>query len=140
MWQASSSGHRHRRLEALERVLERDPHLDLDVRPALAALRAAAAAAAAASAAEEPAEDVAEVEVAEVDVGRPRPAVGRAEGVVLLALLGIGEDVVGLLDLLEPLLGLGIARVVVRVVLAGELPVGLLQVVGGGVLGDARVS
>src|SRR3989449_320716 len=57
--------------------------------------------------------------------------------VVALALLGIGEDLVRLVDLLEALLG---ARVLVdvRVVLARELPVGLLDVVGRGVLRNAK--
>src|SRR5262249_1515989 len=55
---------RHRRLQALERVLERDTNLDLDVRAALPALRLLAASAAAP---EETAEDVAEIEVAEIE-------------------------------------------------------------------------
>src|SRR5205807_1627212 len=61
----------------------------------------------AASAAEEPAEDVAEVAevevAAEVEVGaaEARAAV-RAEPVVLLALLGVGEEVVGRLYLDDP--------------------------------------
>ena len=54
----------------------------------------------------------------------------RPERVVALALLGVGQDGVGLVDLLEALRG---ALVDVRVVLAGELPVGRLDglVVGG---------
>ncbi len=49
--------------------------------------------------------------------------------VVHLALLRVGEHLVGLGDLLEPLLGLRV-RVDVRVQLAGEPPVGLLDLVG----------
>src|SRR5262249_22055717 len=90
---------RHRRLEALERVLERDAHVHLDVRPALAALRPLLLAAAA----EESAEDVAQVEVTEVEVRRPVPgaAVLLAEAVVLLALVRVRQHVVGVLHLLE---------------------------------------
>src|SRR5439155_1160289 len=97
--------------------------------------------AATATAAEQAAEDVAEVEVAEVERRRPgsrTAAVARAEGVVLLALLGVREHVVGVLDLLEALLRLGVARVLVRVVLLDELAVGLLQVGSRRVLGDAE--
>src|SRR5699024_7928858 len=61
-----------------------------------------------------------------------------ADGVVLLALLGVVEHRVGLADLLEPLLGLGIVGVMVGVVLAGLLAVGLLDLLGVGVLGDAE--
>ena len=56
--------HRHGRLRAVQRVLERDAHLDLDVVAALAALRLLLRAA---PAVEEAAEDVAEVEIAEVE-------------------------------------------------------------------------
>ena len=67
---------------------------------------------------------------------RPRPpaparAYGlpvRAELVVELALLGVGQDRVGLVDVLEPLLGGLVARVPVRMVLARELAEGLLDV------------
>ena len=60
-----------------------------------------------------------------------------AAEVVLLALLGIGEHVVGVGDGLEPLGRLG-ARVHVGVELAREAPVGLLDLVGGGVARDAE--
>ena len=53
-----------------------------------------------------------------------------AELVVRLALLGVGQRVVGRRDLLEPLLGLRVARVRVGVVLPGELAVRLLDLVG----------
>ena len=93
-----------------------------------------------AAAAEHPAEDVAdvaEVEVAEVDVraaGRAGPPVLRAEAVVLLALLRIGEHVVRALHLLEALLRLLVARVRVRMMLAREPAVRLLDLVVGGAL------
>src|ERR671931_61973 len=134
---------RNLRLDAPERVLEREADLHLDVAPALAArLRAAGAA----PTAEEPAEEVAEiaevvdVEVAEVDVRalEAAAAVRGAEPVVLLPLLGIREQVVRTLHLLEPLLRAGIPRVPVRVVLARELAVGLLDLVGRGAFGDAE--
>jgi hypothetical protein len=48
------------------------------------------------------------------------------------------EDVVGLLDLLEALLGGLIARIDVRVELPGEAAVGLLDVGVRGSLGDAQ--
>ena len=59
-------------------------------------------------------------------------AAERAEAahvVVLLALLGVAEDLVRLGDLLEALGGLGVALVLVRVVLLGELAVLLLDLV-----------
>src|SRR5207247_7877468 len=104
------------RLDALERVLEGEIDLHLDVAAALGAGSSAARPAAAAAAAEDAAEEIAEVadvEVAEVDVAALEAAapVRRAEGVVLLALLRIGEQVVGALDFLESLLGRGVARI-----------------------------
>merc|ERR1719188_1102996 len=57
-----------------------------------------------------------------------------ADLVVDAALLGVGEDVVGLADLLELLLGAGVL-VLVGVILEGELPVRLLELV---VVGGAR--
>ena len=61
-----------------------------------------------------------------------------AELVVLLALLGVGERLVGLADLLELLLRRLVARVLVGVVLARELAERLLDLVLRGVLGDAQ--
>jgi hypothetical protein len=61
----------------------------------------------------------------------------RTDGVVALALLGIGEDLVGLVDLLEALLRLRFL-VDVRVVLARELAVGLLDLLGARILRDAE--
>ncbi len=82
--------------------------------------------------------EIADVEAAEVDVRPARrtadAAVRRAEGVVLLALLRVGQHVVRVLHLLEALLGVLVARVRVGVVLARELPVRLLDLVLRGVL------
>src|SRR2546430_993881 len=60
-----------------------------------------------------------------------------SDRVVPLALLGIAEDLVGLIDLLELLFRVRFL-VHVRVVLARELSVGLLDVVGRGVLRNAQ--
>ena len=60
-----------------------------------------------------------------------------AEGVVALPRLGVGQHVVGLGDLLEPLLGAGVL-VDVGVVRAGQLPVRALDLVGRRVRGDAE--
>ena len=51
----------------------------------------------------------------------------RPELVVLLALGGVAEDLVGLVDLLELALGRGVARLRVGVMLAGELAERLLD-------------
>ena len=65
------------------------------------------------------------------------PAMGprRADLVVLLALVGVAEDVVGRRDLLEALL---VTRVGVRVVLLGQLAVGAGDLLGRGRLGHAQ--
>src|SRR5215469_6485942 len=67
--------------------------------------------------------------------GRPRPGERVGPQVVHLALLRVGEHLVGLRDLLEPLLGLRV-RVDVRVQLPGEPPVGLLDLVRARVAAD----
>jgi hypothetical protein len=54
------------------------------------------------------------------------------------ALLRVGEDLVGFLGLLELLFGLGIVRIAVRMVLHGQLAVGLLDLVVRGVAVDAE--
>ncbi len=100
-----------------------------------AALRAAARATAGAAATEEIAEHIAE------DVGEARPAetgasapthvridAGMAVLVVGRPLAGIGEDLVGLVGLLELVLGFLVARIAVRVVFHRQATVGLLQV------------
>src|SRR5699024_10518112 len=68
--------------------------------------------------------------------GEPWPASGHgAQGVVLLALLLIGEHRVGLSDLLELLLRSLIPGVLVGMPLAGKFAVGLLHLRRVGVLG-----
>src|SRR5690606_39292071 len=90
----------------------------------------------AASAAEDFPEDV---------EGIDAPAGGRAravaEGAVPVAVVGgafllVGERLVAFADLLEPLLGGLVIRVLVRMVLHGEAPVGLLDLAPGGVARD----
>src|SRR5205085_10480738 len=104
-----------------------------------AALAAAVDTVAARGPAEQAPEDVAEVEIGEIERRAGGTGAERAgSAVVLLALLRVRQDVVGVLDLLESLLGLGVARVLVRVVLPHELAVGLLQVVLRHVLRDAE--
>ena len=88
--------------------------------------------AAAAAAAEERLEDVAEA--AEVAAAE---AAALAAQVVLLALFRVAEHVVGVRDRLEPLGCLG-PRVHVGVQLPGEAAVRLLDLVGGGIAGDAE--
>src|SRR5205814_1329890 len=85
---------------------------------------------------EDPAEQIAEVadvEAAEVEVdvlaARTRTSVRRAEAVVLLALLLVREHVVRPLHVLEAVLCLLVAGVLVRVVLARELAIRLLDLV-----------
>ena len=113
-----------------------DPEEILEVRPGPAAGREAhvpPAAGTGRATAEEPAEQVLEagaaVRAARREAG---PTAGhRPDGVVLLALLGVGQHGVGLADLLEPPLGVPVTGVGVRVVLPGELAVRLLHVVRG---------
>src|SRR6266508_248530 len=127
-------------LGAPERVLEGELHLDRDVVAAnrLTACARPPAGPAAEDAAEQVAE-IADVEPAEVEVdvlpARPgTAAVRRAEAVVLLALRVVREHVVGGLHLLEALLRRGVAGVSVRVVLARELAIRLLDLVLRGAL------
>src|SRR5207249_400903 len=83
-------------------------------------------------------EEVAQVEPESAALLPAETARHRPHRVVLLAALLVGQDVVGLGDLLETVLGVGVALVGVRVVLAGQLAVGLLDVVLGGVLRDTE--
>src|SRR3990172_1911992 len=64
--------------------------------------------------------------------------IARAEPVVLGALLRVAEDFVGLVDLLELVLGLFIAGVFVRVILLRQLAEGALDFFFGGVLAHAQ--
>src|SRR5262249_8722589 len=57
---------------------------------------------------------------------------GEAEAVVLLPLFLVAEDIVGVLDFLEPGLGLLVARVTVRMVLPRQLAVGAFDFVFAG--------
>src|SRR5262249_52103686 len=129
-----------RRLDALQRVLERERDLDLGVGTALSARLLPRTAAHAA--AEQAAEQVAEVAELERDALIARAVahapVRGAVVVVGLPLLRVGEDVVGGLELLEALLRLLDPRVLVRVVLPGELAIGLLDLLVGRPLGDAE--
>ena len=103
-------------------------------------LRAAEAAEAAAenvaeAAAENVTEDIAEAAEA-AKPGAAGAAGGRverrmAELVILRALVGIGQHLVGLVDLLEALLAFFIARMQVRVVGLGQLAVGFFDLVLG---------
>lgn len=61
-----------------------------------------------------------------------------AELVVTGTLVGVRQHVVGFCCLLEFLLGLLVARILVRVILNGSLAVGLLYFVGVSVLLDAQ--
>ena len=77
-------------------------------------------------------------------IGRLLLTVGLLIGGLLL-LLAIGlirlrvfEQVVGLVDLLQALLGLGVVRVQIRVILPRLLAIGLLYLVGRGRAGNAE--
>jgi len=62
----------------------------------------------------------------------------RAQFVVAAALLGIGQDLVRLTDLLEASFGLGVTLVYIRVELSGEAPVGSLDLLRRGPFRDAQ--
>src|SRR6185436_1230993 len=111
-------------LGALDRVLEGDPQVVAQVG---AGLRAAAPGRAGClAAAEERVEDVGEAaEALEPGAGGAIDA-RLAEGVVPLPTIRVGQDLVRLVDLLEPLLG-GRFIVHVRVPLLGELAEGALD-------------
>src|SRR5207253_2979406 len=110
-------------LRAEDRLLEADPQVEAQV---LTALRSGARPAHPAS--EEGFEDVvhAREAAAEVEAGHALSA-GVPEGVVALPLAGVAQDFVGLVDLLEADLGLGVIGIAVGMVLEGELAVGALQ-------------
>src|SRR5882757_177780 len=156
----SRPGQLQRQHRPVNGLVETECHLGVDV---LALRRADVAPPGRRAPGEQPAEDLAEptaprAGAAAEDVGHVerRPAAGEAGSaaevaasraaageqcaglVVLLALVLVGEDVVGLGHVLELGFGLGVARVLVRVQLAGQLAVRLLDVGGRGVLGDAQ--
>src|SRR6185295_3923875 len=120
-------------LDPLHRLLERQPRLGLQVPPANGRLVAAPATS------EEGGEDVAQVRGEASAAKAPRSeAREHAAGVVLLALLGVGQRVVGLLNLLEALLGFLVALVSIGVVLTRQLAVGTLDLVRGCVPRDPK--
>src|SRR5580700_4546841 len=140
---------------AVDRVAEAQRGLGLHVgapaRPVLGRVRATAVEHPAEQVAQpagrvaRPAEDVVQVEAAEAAGVGPGPgrdpeaaAEQRARLVVLLAPLLVGQHGVRLGDLLEALLGLGVALVGVRVVLAGQLAVRRLDLGGLRRLGDPQ--
>src|SRR5207253_2533664 len=118
--------HAERHLRALHGLVEADRDRRFQVATALGTrtLRAARPTAARAAAPEQVGQDV--LEPAEVGCGEAARAAGAAgagaahaedpAAVVLLALLGIADDVVGRLDLLEALLGARVVGVAVGVV------------------------
>ena len=126
--------HRDRDLRSLHGLVEGDVHLGLQVAATLGPVRPAATRGS--TGAEQVGQDVADPSEPAEAAARAGPEGARIEatedpaaGVVSLALLRVGEDVVGLLDLLEALLGRLVTGVAVGVVLARELPVGLLDLV-----------
>src|SRR5574340_1006834 len=127
-------------LAAARHPLQRDVYLDLDAR---AARRPRAAAVeeplerAAAEVEVEPAEDVLEVDAAEQVLLAETFHAGEAACVVFGALLRVGQDGVGLGDLLEALLGSRFL-VAVGVIFQGEVAEGVLDRLLVGVLGDAE--
>ena len=96
--------------------------------------------------AEQIAEDIAQVHAAETARAAKAALLGRivgvdpgkAELVVALAFFGVGEHVVGFVDLLELFLGHFIAGVEVGVVFLGELAVGALDLGVAGIFADAQ--
>ena len=95
---------------------------------------------AAAGVAEEGIEDVRH-EVGEVGIAAAPAALlegGMAVAVIERALLPVGEDLIGLVDLLELDLGLQVAGILVRMVLHGQLAEGALQLDLRGGAADAE--
>ncbi len=139
--------HVHEGLCPVDRRGEGQPDRDLDVAPARGHRTAPAAVRAPEASAEVPeqlleervgGEEVLEVSlVGEVLPAEPTGTEVRLDGIEPLGVvpgagLGVGEDLVRLRDLLEPLLGdLRVLLGDIRVVLAGEPPVGALDLVRG---------
>ena len=125
-------------LAAFEHLDQGDLHLGLEVVAARgAALAPAATAALAAEDVVEHREDVLDVHRVEV-VSRAAAEAGVAVAVIDGALLGIAQDLVGLGAFLEADLRLVVARVLVRMPLDGEAPVGALHFVAVGIARDAE--
>jgi hypothetical protein len=123
---------------ALECFLQGDLQVVTQVRPAALTAGAAAAHEFAEHLVEDVGESAGEVEAA--GPGRPRAAVegGMAEAVVGGPLLLVPQDLVGLADFLELMLGRGVSRIAVRVILHGPFPIGPLDLVLIGRTADAQ--
>ena len=122
-------------LNAEDSIHEADPHVDPDIGPLHGSVVAASCAAAAA--AEEVAEDIAEDithVAAEIETAKAASSAAAlfegcvAELVILASLIRIRQDRIGFGGLLELGLGILVSRIDIRVILLGQLPVGLLQV------------
>jgi hypothetical protein len=131
--------------------IQRDAHADIGALARRVGVGAAAAAESAEAAAEDIAEQIAQIHAPaagkSVEPAAEAAALARAVGgvhagkaelIVLGALVGIAEDLVGLVDLLEFFLGFLVAGVIVRVILQGQLAVRLFDLLGAGALGDAQ--
>ncbi len=121
--------HAQLRFGAARRLFQRDLEVVAQIRAAVDVATPAA------RLAEDVAKNVAE-RVREIARTTARPGAahirvdaGMAELIVGGALLAVGEHLVGLLGLLEALLGLGVVRIAVRMKLHGQLAIGLLDVV-----------
>ena len=125
-------------------LLEADVHGNAEVlAPARGVGVGPRGAAAEAEAAEQVAEDVAEVsESAEAIEAATEAGVGIEGRMAVLVILGplvlIGEDLIGLVDLLEALLGGLVAGMEVRMVLLGKLSVCFFYLIGACALLDAE--
>ena len=136
--------HTHRGFGAAIGLIERDLEIEAQV---LAAHVGAPAARPATGAAEHLVEDVAEyraeIEALAVEAARAVGAgatfeSGRSVAIVGGALLGILQDVVGVIEFLELLFGVLVAGIAVGVVLHGELAERLFEVVGACRTTDAQ--
>src|SRR5579883_903972 len=138
--------HAHRRFGAAVGLLERD--LEVEAQVLAARVGAPARAARPAAATEHLVEYVAEYR-SEVEALRAAEATGparahaalesgRAVAVIGRALVRILQDVVGVVDVLEFLLGVLVPRIAIRVVLHGELAECLFDVVCGSSTTDAQ--
>jgi hypothetical protein len=129
-------------MDAREDLLKRDLHVVAEVGAALRTpFRRAGAAAS--GGAEEDVEDIREgtealAEVSATGTARVAVYARGAELLVAGAFLGIGQHFVGLGELFEALLGSGIIRVYVRVMLARQTAVGFADFVRTSLSGDAQ--
>src|SRR6185312_13650446 len=131
--------HADLRLASFESFLERDLEIVAEI---AAAIIRAAATAAAHHRAEHLLEDVGEAAgAAEAEIAAAATALfesGMAEAVVSGALLIVLQDVIGLVNILEAVLGLFVARIAVGMILHGELTERLLDVVARGITPHAE--